>query len=120
MHATWNLFIASLRMLLRDTTALIGTVAFPVLFVLVFVLFDLRIAPGKRLVAQLPYHACGVIDVAVIACGYLHPSGTQIALLRILEKALLDFAVVLRQRVGELYGMARPSGDIGVASPDEG
>jgi ABC-type polysaccharide/polyol phosphate export permease len=49
MHATWNLFIASLRMLLRDTTALIGTVAFPVLFVLVFALFDLGIAPGNDL-----------------------------------------------------------------------
>jgi ABC-2 type transport system permease protein len=49
MRATPNLFIASLRMLLRDTTALIGTVAFPVLFVLVFSLFDLAIVPGGDL-----------------------------------------------------------------------
>ena len=49
MRATLNLFVASLRMLLRDTTALIGTVAFPVLFVLVFSLFDLGIAPGGDL-----------------------------------------------------------------------
>ena len=49
MHATSNLFVASLRMLLRDTTALIGTVAFPVLFVLVFALFDLGITPGNDL-----------------------------------------------------------------------
>lgn len=47
MRPTWNLFVASLRMLLRDRSALTATVAFPLLFVLVFAMFDLQVAvPG--------------------------------------------------------------------------
>lgn len=43
MRATFNLTVASLKMLLRDRAALIGTTAFPLLFVLVFALFDLEL-----------------------------------------------------------------------------
>jgi ABC-2 type transport system permease protein len=46
MRPTLNLTIASLKMLLRDRAALVGTVAAPVLFLLVFSLFDMTIAPG--------------------------------------------------------------------------
>lgn len=41
MHSIPLLYAASLRMLLRDRAALISTVVFPLLFVLVFALFDL-------------------------------------------------------------------------------
>lgn len=41
MHSIPLLYTASLRMLLRDRAALIGTVVFPLLFVVVFALFDL-------------------------------------------------------------------------------
>lgn len=43
MRQTAALFVASLKMLVRDRTALVGTVAFPVVFVLVFSLFDLSL-----------------------------------------------------------------------------
>lgn len=46
MHAISTLTLANLRMLLRDRTALIGTAAFPLLFVLTFSLFDLQLAGG--------------------------------------------------------------------------
>lgn len=58
MRATTNLFIASLRMLLRDRAALMGTLVFPLIFVLVFALFDLNLAGGTIEVAvdgQLDY-----------------------------------------------------------------
>lgn len=46
MYATWMLFAASLQMLVRDRPALVGTVAFPLLFVGVFSLFDLDLLAG--------------------------------------------------------------------------
>lgn len=49
MRTTLDLFTASLKMLLRDRAALTGTVAFPLVFVLVFALFDLTLAPGGTL-----------------------------------------------------------------------
>jgi ABC-2 type transport system permease protein len=49
MRATTTLFVASLRMLLRDRAALMGTVVFPLLFVLVFAMFDLNLSPGGTL-----------------------------------------------------------------------
>lgn len=52
MHTTLDLFVASLRILVRDRTALAGTVVFPLVFVLVFALFDLQLAPGGELVVD--------------------------------------------------------------------
>lgn len=49
MRETRDLTIASLKMLLRDRPALIGTVVFPLIFVLVFAMFDLQLAPGGTL-----------------------------------------------------------------------
>ena len=45
MRQTYDLTVASLKMLLRDRTALLGAAIFPVLFLLVFSLYDLSITP---------------------------------------------------------------------------
>lgn len=45
MRQTRDLTVASLKMLLRDRTALLGAAIFPVLFLLVFSLYDLSITP---------------------------------------------------------------------------
>ncbi len=45
MRQTLDLTVASLKMLLRDRTALLGAAIFPVLFLLVFSLYDLSITP---------------------------------------------------------------------------
>ena len=49
MRQTYDLAIASLKMLLRDRAALLAAAIFPVLFLLVFSLYDLSIAPGGDL-----------------------------------------------------------------------
>jgi ABC-2 type transport system permease protein len=46
MYATWILTVASLKMLVRDRAALVGTVAFPLLVVATFSLFDMQLAGG--------------------------------------------------------------------------
>ena len=49
MRPTLALTAASLKMLLRDRTALVATVVFPVVFVLVFSLYDLSLLGGDAL-----------------------------------------------------------------------
>lgn len=46
LRETRDLTVASLKMLLRDRAALIGSFAFPVVFLTVFSLYDLSIVPG--------------------------------------------------------------------------
>jgi ABC-2 type transport system permease protein len=46
MQQTIDLTVASLKMLVRDRAALIGTAMFPIIFLLVFSLYDLSITPA--------------------------------------------------------------------------
>lgn len=56
---TTDLTVASLKMLVRDRAALIGTFSFPVVFLTVFSLYDLSIAPGG---GELGAQASGGLD----------------------------------------------------------
>jgi ABC-type multidrug transport system permease subunit len=78
LRQTWDLTLASLKMLLRDRAALISTFSFPVVFLTVFSLYDLSIVPGGGLLGAgedgLDYFdfvlpgilALGVMQFAVI------------------------------------------------------
>lgn len=71
MHATLNLTVASLKMLLRDRAALVATTLFPLLFVLVFALFDLDLIGTQALAVGSGGGAAGIAYFDFVLPGLL-------------------------------------------------